>query len=174
MFLQQSAWRGVHRQSLPRRCKHRCAAAPAWNPQNTPDPIVMPSPSFSPSESVEVQLKALRTNDEPWLNHGIQTAYEFAADAGGMERSKYFGFSKDLYHLDHFLGMFGNMLGDLINNQSHELLQVAEPEAGVYVVRVRVVGPTGREGEYDFRMVRKELGRKAGSWMTKSVLKAKA
>ncbi|GFR48818.1 hypothetical protein Agub_g10770, partial [Astrephomene gubernaculifera] len=162
------------RQLTPRpgcRGKLSCAAAPAWNPQNTPDPVVMPSPSFSPLESVEVQLKALRTNDDPWLNHGIQTAYEFAADAGGMERSRYFGFSKDLYHFDHFLGMFGNMLGDLVNCQTHEVLLSREAEPGVHLVRVRVVGPTGRPGEYDFTLVRKELGRKAGSWMTKSLLK---
>jgi len=43
---------------------------------------------------------------EPWCrpNHGIQTAYEFGEDIGGMERSRYFGYSKDLYHFDHFLG----------------------------------------------------------------------
>lgn len=46
----------------------------------------------------------LHVSPTPRMNHGIQTAYEFAADAGGMERSRYFGFSKDLYHLDHFLG----------------------------------------------------------------------
>ncbi|GIL92677.1 hypothetical protein Vretimale_19446 [Volvox reticuliferus] len=171
MLLQHSILRCTA--SRPRRCKHVHAASPAWNPQNTPDPLVMPSPAFSPSESVEVQLKALRTNDDPWLNHGIQTAYEFAADAGGMERSRYFGFSKDLYHLDHFLGMFGNMLGDLVNHQCHEVIQVQEPEAGIFVVHVRVIGPTGQAGEYDFTMVRKELGRKAGSWMAKSVIKRK-
>jgi hypothetical protein len=38
------------------------------------------------------------------MNHGIQTLYEFAEDTGGMERSDYFGFSKDLYHFDHFMG----------------------------------------------------------------------
>lgn len=37
-------------------------------------------------------------------NHGIQTAYEFGYDIGGMERSRYFGYSKDLYHFDHFMG----------------------------------------------------------------------
>lgn len=31
--------------------------------------------------------------------------YEFALDVGGLERSRYFGYSKDLYHLDHFAGM---------------------------------------------------------------------
>ncbi|KAG2451322.1 hypothetical protein HYH02_003927 [Chlamydomonas schloesseri] len=152
----------------------RCRDAPNFNPQNTPDPIVMPNPKFSPVESVEVQLNALRKNDEPWLNHGIQTAYEFAADAGGMERSRYFGFSKDLYHLDHFLGMFGNMCGDLVNSQSHAVLRSGEipEEPGAVAVRVEVVGPTGRQGQYEFKMVRKEFGRKAGAWMTKSLLKA--
>lgn len=39
-------------------------------------------------------------------NHGLQTAYEFGEDIGGMERSRYFGYSKDLYHFDHFMGKF--------------------------------------------------------------------
>ena len=34
----------------------------------------------------------------------LQTMYEFGYDIGGMERSRYFGMSKDLYHFDHFLG----------------------------------------------------------------------
>ncbi|PNH02339.1 hypothetical protein TSOC_011694 [Tetrabaena socialis] len=170
----------AHRRSVAVR------SAPNWNPQNTPDPIVMPNPSFSATEAVEVQLKALRANDEPWTNHGIRTAYEFAADAGGMERSRYFGFSKDLYHLDHFMGMFGNMMGELIGSRSHEILSVegeeAEAEAAkagqgeglAVAARVRVVGPAGGSGEYVFTLVRKELGRKAGAWMTKSLLKAQA
>ena len=37
-------------------------------------------------------------------NHGVQTMYEFGEDIGGMERSRYFGYSKDLYHRDHFDG----------------------------------------------------------------------
>ena len=63
-------------------------------------------------------------------NHGVQTAYAWGEDIGGMERSRYFGYrylaftllpvvgcmqaercitgvvvmrSKDLYHFDHFL-----------------------------------------------------------------------
>ena len=30
--------------------------------------------------------------------------YEFGEDIGGLERSRYFGYSKDLYHRDHFDG----------------------------------------------------------------------
>jgi hypothetical protein len=31
--------------------------------------------------------------------------YEFAEDVGGLDRSMYFGYPKDLYHFDHFMGM---------------------------------------------------------------------
>lgn len=34
----------------------------------------------------------------------LQTAYEWALDVGGLDPSMYFGFSKDLYHFDHFMG----------------------------------------------------------------------
>ena len=70
--------------------------------------------------------------------------------------------------------MFGNMLGDLVNCRSYQVLGDLESEGGMHAVRVNVVGPAGQTGEYEFTMVQKELGRKAGSWMTKSVLKAKA
>jgi hypothetical protein len=38
-------------------------------------------------------------------NHGLQTMYEFAEDVGGLDRSRYFGYPKDLYHFDHFMGV---------------------------------------------------------------------
>lgn len=131
----------------------------------------MPSPSFSPEKAVEVQLEALMKNDDPWMNHGIQTAYEFAADAGGMERSRYFGFSKDLYHLDHFLGMFNTTFGELVGHTSHQVGPAVEVAPGLMEVAVQAVGPTGRPGAYVFALVQKEFGRKAGAWMTKSLRK---
>ncbi len=36
-------------------------------------------------------------------NHGLQCAYEFGLNLGGMERSSYFGLLRDLYHFDHFM-----------------------------------------------------------------------
>lgn len=37
-------------------------------------------------------------------NHGIQTMYEFGETIGGLDRCYYFGYGKDLYHFDHFMG----------------------------------------------------------------------
>ncbi|KAK9829769.1 hypothetical protein WJX72_007786 [[Myrmecia] bisecta] len=125
----------------------RCLAAPVWNPQNVPDPKVMPCKSFSPEECIQAQLDALQHSDEPWPDHGIQTMYEFGEDIGGMERSRYFGFSKDLYHFDHFIGM-----------------------------RLEVV-PAGNiptASLFTWTLKRKDVGRKTGALMTASVVRAES
>lgn len=46
---------------------------PQHSPQNTEDPLVGPSPSLTATEAVEVQLRALEKDDEPWQGHGVQT-----------------------------------------------------------------------------------------------------
>lgn len=40
------------------------------------------------------QLEAVKENEKPRADHGVAVMYEFATDAGSMERSRYFGFSK--------------------------------------------------------------------------------
>ena len=76
---------------------------PSYNPQNTDQPTPLPTPEFGAQDTVAVQLDALAQCDDPWMNHGIQLCYEFGYDIGGLDRSMYFGFPKDLYHLDHFM-----------------------------------------------------------------------
>jgi hypothetical protein len=101
-----------------RRCSSRAwVAACAFvsdNPQNVPAVERGPTPELTPVEAVRcvgrgarvgarrrelkfvtaqrrIQLKAASCNDTPRTDHGVHTLYEFAADAGDMERSKYFG-----------------------------------------------------------------------------------
>ncbi|MEW5301660.1 MAG: hypothetical protein WDW36_004506 [Sanguina aurantia] len=105
-------------------------------------PQILPSPAFSPEQCVRVQMDALCNNDEPWLNHGIQTAYEFGNDTGGMERSVYSGKLADLYHFDHFLGRFGTMRGALVDAGSYEILQPTPSEAASPVTPVPDQQPT--------------------------------
>lgn len=85
--------------------QHRLSPPPCpatYNPQNTPQALVLPSAKFTAAEAVERQLEALQQNDTPWPGHGIQLAYEWAYDVGGLDPSWYFGYPKDLYHFDHF------------------------------------------------------------------------
>ncbi len=40
---------------------------------------IAPTPSISPQEVVDIQLKALQNNDHPYENHGIEIAFRFAS-----------------------------------------------------------------------------------------------
>jgi hypothetical protein len=51
----------------------------------------MPDPAFTAEQAVSAQLDALSSNDAPHAGAGVQTAYEFGYDIGGLERSMYFG-----------------------------------------------------------------------------------
>ena len=61
------------------------------NPQNVPAPERTPSPALQPDAAVRIQLEAAARNDTPRVDHGVHTLYEFCADAGDMDRSRYFG-----------------------------------------------------------------------------------
>ena len=132
------------------------------------------------------QLEALQRNDEPWLNHGIQTAYAFALDVGGMDPSTYFGVPTDLYHFDHFMGKLAARLSHVVNLRSFEVVSVEEEvpaladaaaaAAATAVVTVAVQGPPKLgDGEtafrrVQFRMQRKAVGSRKGAWMTRQLL----
>ena len=67
------------------------------NPQNTGLPEAVPSPEQSAPTAVCVQLDSLANNNTPRLNHGLQVIYYYCGDAAPMERSRYFGPSKDIW-----------------------------------------------------------------------------
>jgi hypothetical protein len=85
-----------------------------------------------------------------------------------MERSRYFGYSKDLYHFDHFLGQFQNAFPELVMLSSYSISRVEEKEGGRYEVLADV--KKGDKGlRLKFVLVRKDVGRKKGALMTRSV-----
>lgn len=83
-----------------------CRCAPKFNPQNVHDSSITPALELDALSCVEAQMEALRSPHSPRTNHGIEVMYAFCEGSGSMERSRYFGYSKDLYHFDHFLGGF--------------------------------------------------------------------
>lgn len=150
---------------------------------------VVPSRDMSPHQALVAQLEAIRRNDDPWTNHGVQTMYEFAADAGSMERSRYFGFSKDLYHLDHFL-VFHTKCASLVDCCAYAVLagpppslqqrqpggavaSPAQPETNMQTFHVHVTADSRGEdgGVYELVLVRGDTGLRAGCWMTKSCVR---
>ena len=123
-----------------------------------------------------MQLDALMRCDLPWAAHGIQLAYAWGLDIGGLDPSMYFGFPKDLYHEDHYRGQFANQLPELINAHSYEIEAVTQssgngdgaPEQWVVAVAVTAAGP-GAVRRFDFHLARKQVGSRKGSLMTAMV-----
>ncbi|KAH7622029.1 hypothetical protein Ndes2526B_g02854 [Nannochloris sp. 'desiccata'] len=157
----------------------RCFATspPAWNPQNCDQPLVLPSPEFSAEDCVCAQLDALAKSNEPWQGHGIQLCYEFGLDIGGMDPSVYFGFPKDLYHLDHFMGQFQNYLPEMMNLTFYEIIEsrqtVGESAPGenddVWEVVVRVTDKIEKVTNFTFELKRKKVGARKGALMTSMI-----
>ncbi|KAK9818881.1 hypothetical protein WJX74_007479 [Apatococcus lobatus] len=149
-----------------------CAGPPRESPQNVDEPVVLPSKDLSPEQTVQVQLEALQNNDHPWPSHGVQTMYEFGEDIGGMERSRYFGYSKDLYHRDHFDGQFLNEFPDLIGHASYKVISSNEQPDGTHKVVVHITAGAHLQNaarDLTFVLKRKDVGRRKGAFMTASL-----
>ena len=176
------AWPQRSRVALPlRRCSDRSRLLPvvqsgegfvSGNPQNVPPPLVVPSPSQSALDAVRVQLEACRNNNTPRPDHGVHTLYEFCFDAGSMERSRYFGFSKDLYHLDHFLGVTA-VYPPLFDFDSTDVQLDTPADMPPDMARIRAQLRRGAAAsEYVFIMRRMDQGSKRGCWLTLQLLPA--
>ena len=161
------------------------ASPPNHSPQNTENPLVGPDPSLTATEAVEIQLRALESDDTPWSGHGVQTAYLFCIDAGSLEMSRYFdGRSASLYHEDHFVGKFRTTFPELLRPGARVAgVLDGGDESGREPVRVEVetaAAATGTgsssSGESSppsatlvFSLERCEMGRRKGSWLVSAV-----
>lgn len=144
------------------------ATPPRHSPQNTDAPTVGPDPAFDVLQAVQVQLDALADVDHPWDGHGTQVAYAFCRDSGSLEMSRYFGTSSSLYHEDHYVGKLRTQLPELMPPHPPAKIVgkpvVLNDEEASTVVRVAAGDRT-----LAFRMVRCEIGRRKGAWVTASV-----
>mmetsp|Transcript_45314 Transcript_45314/g.72742 ORF Transcript_45314/g.72742 Transcript_45314/m.72742 type:complete len:185 (-) Transcript_45314:24-578(-) len=74
------------------------------NPQNVPGPLFFPHQMQDVEDAIRLQVNAMRDIDQPRRGHGVQVMWEFSVEHANMVRSRYFGFSTDMYHYDHFIG----------------------------------------------------------------------
>eukprot|EP00775_Hariotina_reticulata_P011078 gene11078-11234_t len=124
-------------------------------------PDLGPSFEYSMKQAVEVQLQALKENDKPKFDHGIEVMYRFA-NFDPFQRSKYFGKSFDLVGIKlvtHCMLLFGWWR---LPSQLSE---------SVWKMRVLVIGPYGKEqGVYEFTMIQRLGGRYDGYWFTETLI----
>ncbi|KAA6421781.1 MAG: hypothetical protein FRX49_08392 [Trebouxia sp. A1-2] len=106
-------------------------------------------------------------------NHGLLTMYEFGETIGGLDRCYYFGYGKDLYHFDHFMGQFQNELPELVNLHSYSI-EGSKYEEDVHKVLVDVVsGLDLSHAQFVFVLAEKDIGTKQGALMTRCLIRHK-
>ncbi|MDX1609484.1 MAG: DUF4864 domain-containing protein [Halofilum sp. (in: g-proteobacteria)] len=121
--------------------------------------LLQPDPALSPREVVEIQLDALKHNDDPRPDFGIAQTWAFAhpdnrSQTGPLER-----FRRMLESPPYRL---------LLGHRSHavEPMEVGDRRA---VFTVTVVAASGPVVAYRWILERVDGGEHAGAWMTVAV-----
>ena len=123
-------------------------------------PQTEPNPSLSPQDVVSIQIEALRNNDTPYENRGIEVTFNFASPANKRMTGP----------LERFTVMVRNpIFGPMIDHRSagFENLGVEDDSARIDVIL------TSKEGVYlgyRFILSRQHGNQYEGSWMTDAVI----
>ncbi len=124
-------------------------------------PQAEPDPSLSPHDVVSIQIEALRNNDTPYENRGIEVTFNFASPANKRLTGP----------LERFKAMVRNPIyGPMINHRTakYETLKIESEIAQIDVIL------TSNDGEYlgyRFILSRQQGNRYEGSWMTDAVIR---
>jgi hypothetical protein len=119
-----------------------------------------PDPAHGPERVVSVQLDALATNDEPFENAGIGTAYNFASPANRRTTGPF----------DRFVRMVtGPQYAPMVDHVEATTGPM-ERNGTTAEQRVTLTGPDGRTVTYVFGLSSQREGALDGHWLTDRVL----
>lgn len=124
--------------------------------------LPQPDPEFDPAEVIDIQLSALASNDEPVVDAGIKTAYNFTSPANRRATGP----------LDRFIRMVNGPQYAPMIDHTEATTGPLERDGDRAQQRVTLTGPTGRTVTYRFGLSRydgpeESLG---DCWLTDSVL----
>ncbi|MFC4357508.1 DUF4864 domain-containing protein [Halobium salinum] len=120
--------------------------------------VPRPDPLLSPADVVQLGIDALRENDAPYADRGVETVYAFTTPA--VRRAT---------------GPFTRFTG-IVHRNYRPLLDI--DRAGTTPVEqsgdrasqeVTVVAPDGDEAVYEFRLARQSGGADDGCWLVDGV-----
>lgn len=129
---------------------------------NTEYPIAdvpTPDPAYDPERVVEIQLSALATNDEPFENAGIATAYNFASPANRRVTGPF----------EPFVAMVrGPQYAPMVDHVEATTGPI-ERDGDSASQRVTLTGPDGRTETYAFGLSNRRDGTLDDHWLTDRV-----
>jgi hypothetical protein len=119
-----------------------------------------PTPDDGPAAVVARQLDALATNDDPFEDAGVLTAYNFASPANRRATGPRERFVR-MVHGPTYAPMIDHV---------EAVTGPVERDGDRAEQRVTLTGPEGRTVTYVFGLSRQAEGSFAGCWMTDRVL----
>ncbi|KAL9239859.1 hypothetical protein vseg_014138 [Gypsophila vaccaria] len=125
---------------------------------------------YSAEEAVSHQLDALKYNDQPHQDYGIEVMYRFAG-FDPFERSTYFGPHFDLGQFERFRRIFHHSTYRvLLGHKERKILSSLWVKENRFKQRVWVRGTRPAEEEiFEFTMIQRLGGSWDGYWLTDSV-----
>ena len=122
--------------------------------------LLTPDPSYSPGRVVTIQLDGLATNDHPFENAGVGTAYNFASPANRRATGPF----------DQFVRMVkGPQYAPMVDHVEATTGPL-ERDGNSAEQRVTLTGPDGRTVTYVFGLSKADSGALEGCWLTDRVL----
>ncbi len=119
-----------------------------------------PSPDYGPEEVIKVQLDAMKDNDNPFDDSGIETAFNFASEKNRQATGPLPRFKKMVHNKRYSM---------LLNHDKAELGQIERD--GDTATQTVDVYKDGESVKYRFEVELQEEGENEGCWTTNSVLR---
>ncbi len=119
-----------------------------------------PHPSLSAKDAIRTQLDALKHNDHPKEDAGIETAWRFASPANRAATGP----------LEAFKRMVRNDVYRPMIDHREAVLGPVTVQDGEATAEVEITGPEGQRRTYRFRLSSDHSGDLNGCWLTDVVL----
>jgi len=124
------------------------------------DDVPTPDPSYDPSKVITIQLDGLASNDEPFDNAGIATAYNFASPANRRSTGPFTRFVKMVT---------GPQYAPMVDHVEAST-EPMQRDGHTAEQRVALTGPDGRTVTYLFGLSDERSGPLDGCWLTDRVV----
>ena len=123
------------------------------------DIVHSPEPTLSPKEVVQIQLKALKNEDQKDIRFGLLKTWQFAHPRNKSITGPFKRFSKMIMKTAYSI---------LLNHQSHNIL-VLEERSDRAFYQVEIISETGRSFSVGWVVSIVKLGKFKDCWMTSDV-----
>lgn len=121
---------------------------------------LVPMPSLGPQEVVDIQLKAMKNNDQPYENHGIEVAFRFASPSN----------KENTGPLSKFVKLVQNDAYQSLLNFKQYGLDDVDIKGNKAIQKVTLIDANDRPAVYYFKLSQQQQEPFVDCWMTDGVV----